>query len=301
MSTSKMKRLSRTEKVLHVIIILILALLSLSIVLPFLNILALSFNGGKDAARGGVYFWPRVFTLSNYKEVFFDSNIINGYKITLARTILGTMLSLFFTALAAYALKCKTLPGRKLFMMIIVFTMLFSGGIIPYYMLIKSIHLRDSFWVYILPSLYSAWNIILMRTFFESIPESLEEAAKIDGCSYFGIFFRIILPLSKPVIAVVGLFYAVAQWNDWFTGAFFVTSKDLYPVQTILQHMLVQAQEMSSVVSNAPAGMQSARKQVTSDSLKMATVMVTTVPIMCVYPFIQKYFSKGVMIGAIKE
>lgn len=301
MRTSKIKRLSPIESFFHILIIVVLVLLSLSIVLPFLNILALSFNGGKDAARGGIYFWPRVFTLKNYQEVFSDNSIINGYKITLARTILGTTLSVFFTAMAAYALKCKTLPGRKIINIMIIFTMLFSGGVIPYYMLIKAVHLKNSFWVFIIPSLYSAWNIILMRTFFESIPVSLEEAAKIDGCGYFGIFFKVILPLSKPVIAVVALFCAVGHWNDWFTGAFYITDRNLYPVQTILQQMLTQAQKMSSIMSSSPLSMNSSKMLVTGDSLKMATVMVTTVPIMLVYPFIQKYFAAGVMIGAVKE
>jgi len=300
MSKSKIKKETSTEKFFHILIIVLLLALSLSIIFPFLNIIALSFNGGKDAAKGGIYFWPRAFTLDNYKEVFSDNSIINAYKITISRTVIGTALSLFFTAMAAYALKCKTLPGRKFIMLMIVFTMLFSGGVIPYYMLIKAVHLKNNYLVYIIPGLYSAWNIIMMRTFFESIPNSLEESARLDGCGYFGTFFRIIIPLSKPVIAVVGLFCAVGHWNDWFTGAFYVTAKDLIPVSTLLQQMLSNQQKMSSLISNSPMAASRAKMLVTGDSLKMATVVVTTLPIMCVYPFIQKYFAKGAMIGAVK-
>ena len=265
-----------------------------------MHILALSFNGGKDTAMGGVYFWPRAFTLNNYKEVFSDNRIINGYKITLARTILGTFLSVLLTAMAAFALKSKTLPGRNFITFMIFFTTLFGGGVIPYYMLLKELHLRNTFWVYVIPSLYSAWNIIMMRTFFDSLGTELEESAKLDGCGYFRIFFQIILPLSKPVVSVIALFNGVGHWNDWFTGAFYVTDRNLQPVQTVLQEMLTNQQKLKSLMINSYQSAMSAKTLVTGDSLKMATVMVTTVPIMCVYPFIQKYFTKGVMIGAIK-
>lgn len=296
--TNKIK-VSKGEKIFQIINIILLVCLSLTIILPFLNILALSFNDGKDAAMGGVYFWPRKFSLDNYKEVFSDNSILQGYKITILRTVIGTVSSVFLTATAAFALKCKTLPGRKFFTLALTFTMLFGGGVIPYYMVIKGVGLRNSFWVYIIPSLYSAWNIIMMRTFFQSIPESLEEAATIDGCGYWGIFFKVILPLSKPVIAVVTLFNAVGHWNDWFTGAFYVVDKALYPVQTILQQILTNNQQMQNITSaNA---IQSAANTVTGDSMKMAMVMVTSIPVMCIYPFIQKYFATGVMIGAVKE
>lgn len=300
MKRNRLQKESPIEKFIYWIIIIALALFSLSIILPFVHILALSFNGGKDTAMGGVYFWPRAFTLNNYKEVFSDNRIINGYKITLARTILGTFLSVLLTAMAAFALKSKTLPGRNFITFMIFFTTLFGGGVIPYYMLLKELHLRNTFWVYILPSLYSAWNIIMMRTFFDSLGTELEESAKLDGCGYFRIFFQIILPLSKPVVSVIALFNGVGHWNDWFTGAFYVTDRNLQPVQTVLQEMLTNQQKLKSLMINSYQSAMSAKTLVTGDSLKMATVMVTTVPIMCVYPFIQKYFTKGVMIGAIK-
>lgn len=280
--------------------VLLLSLLSLSIILPLLNILVLSFNGGKDTAMGGVYFWPRAFTFNNFIEVFSDNRIINGYVITIARTVIGTTASVLLTGMAAFALKKKDLPGRTPMLFVIFFTMLFSGGIIPNYMLIKGIGLKNNFLVYIIPGLYSAWNIIIMRTFFEGISVSLEESATIDGAGYFRIFWQIILPLSKPVIAVVALFNGVGHWNDWFSGAFYVQDAGLKPVSTILQEMLTQQMKLKNLMTNSNMNAVSAQRAVTGDSLKMATVVVTMAPIMAVYPFIQKYFAKGVMIGAVK-
>ncbi|GMQ59013.1 carbohydrate ABC transporter permease [Vallitalea sediminicola] len=289
------------KKIFHILNILILSLFSLAVILPILNIIALSLNGGKDAAMGGVYFWPRVFTLDNYKAVFNDNRIITGYKITILRTVIGTVSSIFLTAMAAFALKSRTLPGRRVITFLIFFTMLFSGGTIPYYMLLRNTGLLNTFWVYVIPSLYSTWNIIMMRTFFEGISISLEESAKLDGCNDFTVFIKIILPLSKPVIAVIALFNGVAHWNDWFTGAYFVTNADLHPVQTILQEMLTTQAKLKELMSDSYQSAQFAKRAVTGESLKMATIVVSTLPIVLVYPFIQKYFAKGVMIGAIKE
>lgn len=299
--TNKKNKSLYLKKFFYILNILILVLLSLAIILPILNIIALSFNGGKDAARGGVYFWPRVFTLDNYKAVFSDNKIITGYKITILRTVIGTASSIFLTAMAAFALKSKTLPGRRLVTFLIFFTMLFSGGTIPYYMVLRNTGLLNTFWVYVIPSLYSTWNIIMMRTFFEGISISLEESAKLDGCNDFTVFIKIILPLSKPVIAVIALFNGVAHWNDWFTGAYFVTDASLHPVQTILQEMLTTQAKLKELMSNSFESAQFAKRAVTGESLKMATIVVSTLPIVLVYPFIQKYFAKGVMIGAIKE
>ncbi len=296
----KKRRMPLSSRVFQALNAVLLGLLSFSIVLPLMNILALSFNGGRDAAMGGVYFWPRAFTLNNYVEVFSDNRILNGYVITLGRTLIGTFLSVVLTAMAAFALKKKDLPGRSAMLFLIFFTMLFSGGIIPNYMLIKAVGLKNTFAVFIVPGLYSAWNIILMRTFFEGLGDSLEESANIDGAGWFRIFYQIILPLSKPVLAVVALFNGVGHWNDWFTGAFYVQDANLKPVSTILQEMLTQQMKLKNLITGANMSAITAQRQVTGDSLKMATVVVTMVPIMMVYPFIQKYFAKGVMIGAVK-
>lgn len=297
-------KISKGERIFRILTYSIIILLCLSIILPFLNVLALAFNEGKDAEQGGIFIWPRVWTLENFKEVFNSSNIIQAYMITLFRTVVGTIASVFLTAMAAYTLKSKTMPGVKFFTMMIFFTMLFSGGVIPYYMLLKELHLINTIWVYIIPGLYSAWNIIIMRTFFSGISISLEESAKLDGCNDFGVFMRVILPLSKPVIAVIGLFNAVGHWNDWFTGSFYVQNTNIRPVSTLLQEMLtrqdaIRAQLMQNAGSQSYEILE--RMTVTGNSLKMATIIVVVAPILCVYPFIQKYFAKGVMIGSVKE
>ncbi len=282
--------------------IIILILLCLTIILPFLNILALSFNEGTDAQRGGINFFPREFSFENYLEVFKQSSIINAFGISLFRTVVGTIISVFLTAMAAYALKTKTLPGRKIITFIIFFTMLFSGGIVPYYLVLTDLKLTNTIWVYIIPSLYSVWNILIMRTFFQQIPDSIEEAARIDGCSEFQIFLRIILPMSKPVIATIGLFNAVGHWNDWFSGSFYVRNPELKPLATLLQEMLTKQQAMAdALLRNSGAYAMLEKITVTGDSLKMATIILVVAPIIMIYPFIQKYFVKGVNIGSVKE
>ncbi|XEC93991.1 carbohydrate ABC transporter permease [Paenibacillus tarimensis] len=296
-------KLTAGEKVFKVVNYLLIIALCMSVILPFLNILALSFNAGKDAERGGVYFWPRIWSLENYNEVFMSANITTAFGISLFRTVVGTIASVFLTAMAAYALKSRTMPGVKFFTLLIFFTMLFSGGIIPYYMLLKSLHLTNTIWVYVIPGLYSAWNLIIMRTFFQQIHPSLEESARIDGYNDFSIFMRIIMPLSRPVVAVIALFNAVSHWNDWFTGAFFVRSADLRPLSTLLQEMLLRAEALRETLAQAAGTRYDMldKIQVTGNSLKMATIIIVVAPIILIYPFIQKYFAKGVMIGSLKE
>jgi putative aldouronate transport system permease protein len=280
----------------------IVVLLCLSIILPFLNILALSFNEGTDAQRGGIYFIPREFSFQNYLEVFKQSTVLNALGISLFRTVVGTAISVILTAMAAYALKTRTLPGRKVITFFIFFTMLFSGGIIPYYLVLTELNLTNSIWVYIIPSLYSVWNILIMRTFFNQLPDSVIEAAKIDGCSEFQIFFRIVLPMSKPVIATIGLFNAVGHWNDWFSGAFYVRDPGLKPLATLLQEMLTRQQALAdALLRNSGAYAALEKITVTGDSLKMATIIIVVAPIIIIYPFIQKHFTKGVNIGSVKE
>lgn len=289
------------DRVVSVVTYTIVIALCLLILLPCLNVLALSFNDGKDAARGGVYFWPRAFTLDNYREVFNDGSIISAYKITIARTLLGTFLSLAVTCFAAFALNQRELPGRKFLIFAITFTMLFGGGTIPTYIQYNELGLLDTFWVYIVPSLVSVTYLMMVRSYFDGLPYTLQEAARLDGCGYFSILFRIMLPLSKPVLAVIGLYTAVNHWNDWFAGAFYMTSDKLWPVQTVLQQMLSRAMSASSQqTENITAAIAASQSTVTSDALKMAAVVITTAPILCVYPFVQKYFAKGTLIGAIK-
>ena len=289
------------DRIIQGFIILVILALCLVIILPCINVLALSLNDGADAAKGGVDFFPRACTLENFKQVFSDGSIMKAYKYTILRVVIGTLLTLIVTSLAAFALKEKDLPGVKVITILITFTMLFGGGMIPTYVQYKNLHLINNFWVYVVPSLVSVTYLLMMRAYFEGIPASLEESAKLDGCGYFGIYGRIILPLSKPVIAVIGLYTAVNHWNDWFSGAFYMTSNEKWPVQTVLQQMLARAMSASQkdITSVAQALVQGA-STVTSDSLKMAAVVITTVPILLVYPFVQKYFASGIMIGAVK-
>ena len=289
------------DRIIQGFIILVILALCLVIILPCINVLALSLNDGADAAKGGVYFFPRVFTLENFKQVFSDGSIMRAYKYTILRVVIGTLLTLIVTSLAAFALKEKDLPGVKVITILITFTMLFGGGMIPTYVQYKNLHLINNFWVYVVPSLVSVTYLLMMRAYFEGIPASLEESAKLDGCGYFGIYGRIILPLSKPVIAVIGLYTAVNHWNDWFSGAFYMTSNEKWPVQTVLQQMLARAMSASQkdITSVAQALVQGA-STVTSDSLKMAAVVISTVPILLIYPFVQMYFASGIMIGAVK-
>lgn len=243
--------------------------------------------------------WGSPWIGLKYFKTFFSSYDA-AYVITIARTVIGTFLSLMVTTLAGYALKQEDLPGRKILTMLITFTMLFGGGMIPTYIQYKNLHLLNSFWVYVVPSLVSVTYLLMVRTFFEGIPDSLEESAKLDGCGFFQTYLKIMLPLSKPVIAVVGLYTAVNHWNDWFAGAFYVNDTKLWPVQTVLQQMLTKAMNSQQEVTSVAQALAHNTVSVTSDSLKMAAVVVTTVPILCVYPFVQKYFAQGAMIGAVK-
>lgn len=294
-------KMSAGDKAVSVVTYTIVIALCLLILLPCLNVLALSFNDGQDAARGGVFLWPRVWTLDNYKEVFKDGSIVNAYKITIARTAIGTFLSLAVTTFAAYALNQTELPGRKFLIMAITFTMLFGGGTIPTYIQYNELGMLDTFWVLVIPGLVSVTHLMMVRSFFNGLPYGLQEAANLDGCGYFGVFFRIMLPLSKPILAVIGLYAAVGHWNDWYSGSFYMTSNKLWPVQTVLQQMLARAMDSTQdVKNNVAAAIAANQRAVTTDSLKMAAVVITTAPILCAYPFVQKYFAKGTLVGAIK-
>ncbi len=293
------------DKCTQLLIDLVIILFTISILFPCLHVLALSFNDGADTARGGVWIWPRMFTLDNFKEVFKDDSIFNGFKISLIRTVVGTLGHLFVTYTMSYACVPKDLPGRGVVFKLLTFCMLTGVGSVPTYIVYHSYGIIDTMWVYILPGLMSITHLMIMRSFLEGIPDSLRESAQLDGCSYIGIMIKIMLPLSKPVIAVVALYSACGHWNDWFTGSFYTTTQDLWPVQTVLQQMLERSKSMSgmnaeSMMNMSVSDLIAQQSNVTSDSLKMAAVVVTTVPILVVYPFVQKYFAKGAMMGALK-
>lgn len=298
-----MTRRTIGDKLLSRSIYFLLSVLAFVTFYPFWNAAVISFNNGMDTVMGGVTFWPRKFTLDNYKIVFEDSRLVRGFMVTLLRTGVGTLLSILATAILAYGMTKQELIGRKYYMIMCIVTMYFSGGLIPSFLLIRELGLMNTFWVLVIPGIISVWNMIIFRTFFLALPGGLEESAKIDGCSSWGVLFRIVFPLSGPVLATLSLFTAIYHWNDWFTPSIYINNVDLLPIQTKLQQILnsnIMSEQMSQMDSAAKSHMEQ-MKTVTSKSLSMATMMIATVPIMCVYPFVQKYFVKGVLVGSLKE
>ncbi|WP_274650870.1 carbohydrate ABC transporter permease [Paenibacillus humicola] len=263
---------------------------------PFWYLFMYSISDPKLSATGGLFLKPSGFSLASYSLVFNNVSFLSGFRVSFIVTIAGTLMAVFFTATTAYAISKKRLRGGTFFTFIFLFTMLFNGGIVPSYLLVKDLHLLDSLWALILPNMLGAWNILVMRTFFAGIPEELEEAAKIDGASTLRIFFSIILPLSKAVLATIGLFVAVFYWNDFFSTILYITDKNKWALQAVLR----------DIVNNASSAMQSQgvsigyQQTVSENTVKMASIVVATLPILIVYPFIQKYFAKGAMIGSVK-
>jgi putative aldouronate transport system permease protein len=276
--------------------VLVMLFICFITIYPIWYVLVNSFNDGTDAMRGGIYWYPRVFSLESYSAVFQSGGLMLAMGITIAKTLLGTVLHVLFTAMVAYAVSRKELIGRKLYMYMGTITLFFGGGLIPSYLLIRDLHLLDTFLVYIIPAMFSFFDLIIFLSFFREIPEGMEEAAKIDGANDLKIFYRIVIPVSMPVLATIAVFHGVYQWNDYFTAVIFTNNVDLQPIQTFLYRIvaLSGSNQIASVVPN------NIHREVTSQSVKLATMIVTTAPIVVVYPFLQKYFVKGFMIGSIK-
>ena len=271
-------------------------LLCIVMVYPFWHVIMMSLSSVEATAKGGVFLWPKGFNLETYAKVFNDPSIWSGYFTTILVTLSGTFFGTLFTATTAYPLSKKYLPFSKATLLLVLFTMLFSGGMIPGYLLMKNLGLIDNRLSLILPGLVSAYNVIIMKSFFQSIPESLEESAKIDGATEVTVFWKIILPLSKATVATIALFTAVGYWNDYFSTVLYINTKERWALQAVLRYMLTNTNQamQSAGVSVAAA------TNVTAATIKSASVVVATVPILCVYPFVQKYFVKGVMIGGVK-
>lgn len=296
---TKMKIMKKTtgEKIFTFVIGIIIVLFSISVIYPFWNLLVTSFNDSSTGIMSGTELLPRKFTLANYKEVFKSSYIWIGYRETLFRTIVGGGASLLCTAMGAYALSKKQMPHRVFFSMFALIPMFFQGGLIPTYLWNVSLGLKNNRAVLILPGLVSAYNLIVMRNFFQGIPDELEESAKIDGAGQFRIFFQIILPLSKAALATVGLWIVVGHWNAWFDAMVYMDDPNRLPLQVVLRRILLEGSQQMMNMNMAASEQAGA---VSPDTIKAATVFVCMVPILCVYPFIQKYFTKGAMIGAVK-
>lgn len=280
-------------------IYLILGIWALLIILPFLNVLVISITTEGEYVRTPLLIFPKDPTFDSYKALFADGRIWIGYRTTLIILCLGLPVNMFLTVCTSYALSRPPFPGKKFLMLYALFTMFFSGGIVPLYLLIKSLSLTNTIWSVVLASGINTFYFIIMRNYFMSLPEALIESAKIDGANEWTILFRIILPLSAPIIATVTLFYAVDRWNEWFNAMVFIRNTEMTPLQLVLRSIVIEAQ---MVDSSALGGSMAASESMSrfAQGMKMAAVFVTMAPIMVVYPFLQKYFVKGVLVGAIK-
>ncbi len=286
-----MKKKVYTFDVVNYILLGLFALITLY---PFIYVIAGSFNDGMDYSGGGVWLVPRKFTLANYKVVFSDNGFWKAFGLTIGVTILGTFGALAVTSAVAYAISRKELRFRNFFQIFNLITMFFGGGLIPYFLIIVSLGLYDTFWVYIFPSLYSVYNMIIMQSFFKSIPEEMREAAVMDGAGELRIWLSIYLPLSKPVLATVGLWLATGFWNSYFSTMAYTRAGDLSTLQYFLMRMIKEAKVDTGGLDP------SLIEQTTSTTISFAAIVIATLPILFVYPFIQKYFSKGIMIGSLK-
>jgi len=263
---------------------------------PFLFAMIGSFNEGMDFLKGGVWLYPRKFTLANYLIIVRDSEFWKAFLNTVLRTLVGTTAALLFTSFVAYSMSRKKLKFRRVFQWLNIFTMFFSGGLIPYFLVILIVGLYDTFWVYIIPSLYSVYNMLIISSFFRSIPEDLYESAKLDGSSEWGIWLHIIMPISAPVLATVSLWLAVGHWNSYFTTMVYTNKPNLITLQYYLLRLIKMAKTPSG--GGLPSGM---LETITSDSVSYAAIVLATIPVICVYPFLQKFFTKGLMLGSLKD
>ncbi len=287
-------RPGRGYRVFQVINAVILAGVVVAVLYPFLNVLAQSFSSEKYIDSGQVNLWPRGFNVTTYRHVMSDPLFWNNYRNTIYYTVAATAVAMALTTCYAYVLSKKQLRGRKILIGVAVFTMFFNGGIIPNYVLVSTLHMRDTVWAIALPNAINIFNLLVMKTFFENMPPELEEAAAVDGMDTYRILLRIVLPLSKAVIATMVLFYAVAFWNSWFTAFLYMDNQGLFPVTVYLRNII------DSVTTVANEQMAAGTQMQIAANIKAVTVMLVAVPILSVYPFIQRYFVSGVMLGAVK-
>ncbi len=291
------RRLEKRRKidVIDVLLFLFLTIWGLVILLPFVNVIAISFSSYKEYLETPLLLIPQQPELKSYQELFEDGRIWVGYRTTIIIVLIGVPLSLFLTSSMGYALSRNRFPGKKGILLLVLFTMIFQGGIVPLYLVMRDLHLTNTIWSVILCSGMNTFYMILMYNYFQSLPDSLIESAKLDGAGEWTILFRIVLPLSMPIIATIILFYAVDKWNEWFNAMVFIRDADIQPLQLILRSMILDSQ-----VADEASAIVSIEDRSFTNGIKMAAVVVSMLPIMCVYPFLQKHFAKGVMVGAIK-
>lgn len=280
-----------------IIVLSLLTIWMLIILFPFINVVAISFTSNKEYLENPLLLFPSQPTLKNYEDLFQDGRILSGYKNTSLILLMALPLNLFLTLSFSYALSRNGYPGRKLIFYMVLFTMLFNGGIIPMYMLMMELRLTGKLLSVVLASGLNTFYIIIARNFFATLPAELFESAVVDGAGEWKMLFKIALPLSAPIVATVTLFYAVDRWNEWFNAMIFIRKTSMQPLQVVLRSMVLDSQVFDKMAATAAAAVEQERF---SNGIKMAAVMVTMVPIMCVFPFLQKYFVKGVLVGAIK-
>ena len=274
----------------------LLGLFAAASFLPFIYIIAGSFASDAELTQRAVFLIPETFTLNAYTFIFSSNTIVASIGVSMYVTAVGTLINLLFTVTMAYPLARRTLMGRNLILNLIVFSIVFSGGMIPTYLVVRGLHLLDTYWALMLPGAINAFNLIIVKNFFQELPRELEEAAHIDGCSEPGLLWRIVLPLSKPVLATFALFYAVAHWNDFFQALLYMNDPAKWPLQVMLRQIVLLSQAAAGDLNAMDPNFVKPPEQ----SIKMAVIVVGTIPIMCVYPFLQKYFAKGVLIGSVK-
>lgn len=297
-----MMKETKLRKIFNIVNVLLITLLCVIMVYPYLNQLATAFNDSLDTSVGGLTVYPRVFTLDNFKTVFANSQVRVGLLISSSRTIIATLLSLLVTYMAAYALSNKRLKGRKGINVFLSIPMYLTAGTIPIFILYRYLGLINNYMVYILPGVFSFYNMLIIRSSLEDIPEAIEESAKLDGANEFIIMTRIMIPMTLPVIATVTLWLAVGYWNDWMTTMYYITKPDLYSLQYVMMQIVKQAEAAAKMAAEQVQGAVSADKKtmVTSESVQAAVLIVATTPILIVYPFLQRYFISGVTLGAVK-
>ncbi|MCD9020385.1 carbohydrate ABC transporter permease [Cohnella silvisoli] len=291
-------KLLRGERVYQIISYVFIGLLSLASVYPIFYVLSMSLVSEQEwIQRNGFIFIPFRPTLLAYERLFSGSVFTNALKVSVMKTVAGTAFTLTMTLVAAYVVSRKQLVGRKLFLFLILVTILFSSGLIPTYLVVKDLHLLDTFWSLVIPGLVDSWSLLVLKQFFEGIPKEIEESAEVDGVNDWTMMSRIIVPMSKPALAAIGLFIAVSHWNSWFDAFIYINNPDWMPLQLIMRNMFANA----NIGSNFnPTLVLNPAQRVSTESLKMAVAVIGTVPILLVYPFLQKHFTKGMYLGAVK-
>ncbi len=288
-----------SDKIFRAVALVILALIMITIIYPVWFVLVASFTNPLEIYQSAFLFWPQDFNFESYKLVFRDQDFITGFINSIFYTVVGTAINVVMNICGAYPLSKRNFKGKSFFTIMFTFTMFFSGGLIPTYLVVDGLGMRNTVWAILIPSAVSMYNIIIMRTYFQSrIPAEMEEAAKVDGCTNFRMLLLIVLPLSIPIIAVIALYYGVGRWNDYFSAMIYITDRKLYPLQLVLREILLQnqASDMMDIVSDSGYS----DRMMARMGLKYAVIVVSTVPIFVIYPLVQKFFAKGVMVGAIK-